>query len=226
MTGSSTLHGALMDNVYRYQRHIYDATRQNYLLGRDHLIAELAPPIGGSVLEIGCGTGRNLIALARRYPNARYFGIDISAEMLKTACGAIARHGLYDRIKVVQADALTFDPRELFDRGYFDRIFFSYTLSMIPDWSGALARAASLLGTGGRLQVVDFGGCEALPPQFRRLLYWWLSRFHVEPRRDLQRMLENLAASPDLVKFERLYRGYAIAGVLTVKDRGPDCSSV
>ena len=36
-------HAALMDRVYRRQRHIYDATRKFYLLGRDPLIERLAP---------------------------------------------------------------------------------------------------------------------------------------------------------------------------------------
>ena len=143
MTAASGFHGTLMDNVYRYQRHIYDATRRNYLLGRDRLISELAPPVGGTVLEVGCGTGRNLIALAKRYPSARFYGIDISSEMLKTARAAIARHGVYDRISIAEADALTVNPRELFGRDDFDRIFFSYTLSMIPDWTGALPRLPS-----------------------------------------------------------------------------------
>jgi len=50
-----------MDRMYRHQRHIYDASRKFYLLGRDALITGLAPPKGGTILEIGCGTGRNLI---------------------------------------------------------------------------------------------------------------------------------------------------------------------
>lgn len=204
-----------MDNVYRYQRHIYDATRHNYLLGRDRLIAELAPPIGGSVLEIGCGTGRNLIALAKRYPSARICGIDISAEMLKTARTAIARRGVYDRIKLAEADALTVDPGMVFSRSQFDRVFFSYTLSMIPDWTDALAHAASLLKPGGRLQVVDFGSCESMPAKFKQFLYWWLSQFHVEPRVDLGSAMKALATSPEKVKVQALYRGYAISGVLT-----------
>ena len=37
-----------MDGTYRWQRHIYDITRKYYLLGRDGLIADLAPPSGGS----------------------------------------------------------------------------------------------------------------------------------------------------------------------------------
>jgi S-adenosylmethionine-diacylgycerolhomoserine-N-methlytransferase len=135
--------------------------------------------------------------------------------MLKTARLSIARHGVYDLITLAQRDALTLDPIELFSRSHFDRIFFSYTLSMIPDWTGALSRAASLLKPGGRLQVVDFGACEAMPMYFRRLLYWWLARFHVEPRLDLGLAMSDLAASPEKVKLETLYRGYAVAGVLT-----------
>jgi len=65
-TGASA--AAHMDAIYRYQRYIYDASRKYYLLGRDRLIGELAPPPGGSVLEIACGTGRNLVKAARRYP--------------------------------------------------------------------------------------------------------------------------------------------------------------
>jgi S-adenosylmethionine-diacylgycerolhomoserine-N-methlytransferase len=204
-----------MDNVYRYQRHIYDATRHHYLLGRDRLIAELAPPPGGAVLEIGCGTGRNLIALAKRYPAAKLYGIDISTEMLRTAKAAVARHGVYDRIRLAEADAVTFNAVELFSRGAFDRIFFSYTLSMIPDWTGALAHAASLLKPGGRLQVVDFGPCDAVPLHAKSALYWWLKLFHVQPRLELDSALHNLAASPEKATFQKIYRGYAIVGVLT-----------
>ena len=54
-----------MDAIYRGQRHIYDLTRKYYLLGGDGLIHDLAPPAGGSILEVGCGTARNLIAAAR-----------------------------------------------------------------------------------------------------------------------------------------------------------------
>ena len=53
---------APMDAIYRRQRFIYDLTRRPYLFGRDQMLAELEPPPGGSVLEIGCGTARNLLA--------------------------------------------------------------------------------------------------------------------------------------------------------------------
>ena len=76
-------HSALMDQVYRRQRHIYDATRKYFLLGRDRLLDALDPPAGGRVLEVGCGTGRNLIRAARLHPQAIFHGFDISAEMSK-----------------------------------------------------------------------------------------------------------------------------------------------
>ncbi|RVD53610.1 class I SAM-dependent methyltransferase, partial [Mesorhizobium sp. M7A.F.Ca.ET.027.03.2.1] len=87
-------HAELMDGVYRWQRHIYDLTRKYYLLGRDLMISGLDVPVGGTVLELGCGTGRNIILAARRYPDARFYGLDISAEMLETAGKAIDREGL------------------------------------------------------------------------------------------------------------------------------------
>ena len=140
-----------MDAIYRYQRYIYDATRKYYLLGRDRLLAELQPPAGGSVLEIACGTGRNLILAARRYPDARFYGFDISNAMLDTARAAIARNGLSDRISVAAGDAAEFSGERLFGVAAFDRVVISYALSMIPPWRTALQRAVDAVAPGGRL---------------------------------------------------------------------------
>src|SRR5258706_436482 len=120
----------LMDRIYRRQRHVYDATRKFYLLGRDRLIHRLNPPAGGRVLEIGCGTARNLIVAARTYPDVHFFGIDISSEMLGTARRLVAREGLASDIRLARADATTFDPALLFGVPGFSRIFVSYSLSM------------------------------------------------------------------------------------------------
>ncbi|MCW5734142.1 MAG: class I SAM-dependent methyltransferase [Enhydrobacter sp.] len=122
-----------MDRLYRFQRHIYDPTRKYYLLGRDRLIEGLAPPPGGAVLEIGCGTARNLLWAARLYPEAVCYGIDVSREMLVTASRRVERSGLARRVELAWADATTFDPGATFGRSDFSRIFFSYSLSMIPD---------------------------------------------------------------------------------------------
>ena len=203
-----------MDSIYRHQRFIYDLTRKYYLLGRDRLIAELAAG-EAHVLEIGCGTGRNLVAVAQRWPGARLYGLDVSEAMLTTARGAVARRGLAGRVRMARADATTFESEEIFGRSGFDRVFMSYVLSMIPDWGAALERAAGSLAPGGRLVVVDFGQQEGLPSWFKRQLFRWLSLFHVRPIGDLRAALENLADAGGLqLRCRSLYRGYAVYAVL------------
>ena len=83
---------ALMDDMYRRQRHIYDLSRKFYLLGRDEAIARLRPAPGDKVLEIGCGTGRNLIKLAQAYPEG-------SAVRPRRIAGNVGDRGRLDRAR-------------------------------------------------------------------------------------------------------------------------------
>ena len=208
-------HADRMDGIYATQRHIYDLTRKYYLLGRDRLIADLDPPPGGTVLEVGCGTARNLILAARRWPDARFHGLDISEAMLATARAYVARAGLCDRIALAQADATDFDAPALFGDGGFDRVFMSYTVSMIPGWQAALRQAARAVAPGGALHIVDFGQQERLPAMWRGLLFAWLAKFDVTPRTTLFDVLAGLAKEEHmrLDRSSRL-RGYAWSAVL------------
>jgi S-adenosylmethionine-diacylgycerolhomoserine-N-methlytransferase len=204
-----------LDGNYRYQRHVYDLTREYYLLGRDRLIAGLAPPEGGSVLEVGCGTARNLIQAAKLYPHAQLFGIDLSRMMLETAQHSLAQNGLAYRVHLAHADATTFDPVPLFGYKRFDRIFFSYSVSMIPPWRAALAHAVEHLAPGGSLHLVDFGRGEGLPAAANRVLRAWLSHFHVTPRDDIEGHLRDLGASQQCdLYFSPRHRGYSNYAVL------------
>lgn len=218
MIASLSAAGA-MDRMYRHQRHIYDVTRKYYLLGRDLLIDRLRPRPGDCVLEIGCGTGRNLIRAARQYPQAYFYGIDISNEMLATARESIARAGLSARVHVAQADATAFETEILFGRALFQRVFMSYTLSMIPRWRAVLERSTASLAASGEMLIVDFGGQEGLPSWIRSALRSWLGLFHVAPRAELELELTILADRKDAtLAFERPYRGYAQYARLRMPD--------
>lgn len=209
-------HAGRMDAMYRLQRHIYDVTRKPYLLGRDALIGELALPSTGTVLEIACGTARNLLHIARRYPAALCFGVDISDQMLQTARAAIAREGTGDRVWVAQADATRLCPAELFGIAQFDRVVISYALSMIPEWEAALRIGAGLLRPGGSLHIVDFGDQAGLPAGFRKALLAWLRAFRVTPRTALRDRAGAIAAGLGLeYHYRPLYRGYAASAVLS-----------
>ena len=210
-----------MNRMYRRQRHIYDGTRRYYLLGRDRLIAGLQPEAGATVLEIGCGTGRNLVHAARLYPDVRLFGIDVSTEMLTSAIAAVSRHGLTKRIRVAHGDGTAFDPQALFGIASFDHVMISYSLSMIPDWRGVLQAAISRLKPGGRLHVVDFGHQERLPGIARALLKTLAGDIRRHPaRRARMRAVGDGGRAAAELKFERPFRGYAQYAVLT-RPSGP-----
>lgn len=200
-----------MDRMYRLQRWIYDPTRRWYLFGRDRLIDTLAIPPGGTVLEIACGTGRNLVHIAWRYPTADLYGIDISAEMLKTARANRRNTGLEQRIKLAWGDATTFDPVNAFGRpARFDRIVLAYALSMIPDWPAVIDRALALLAPGGSLHVVDFSGMEAWPWPARAAMHRWLAWFDVTPRPELVPALSARATDHDTeTRVQSVAGGYA-----------------
>ncbi|MEO0797823.1 MAG: class I SAM-dependent methyltransferase [Pseudomonadota bacterium] len=206
---------AHMDGIYKYQRYIYDVSRKYFLLGRDHLVSELKPPPGATVLEIGCGTGRNLILAARKYPECRFFGFDISEEMLKTARASIDKAGLSERIKVAQGDATNFDVEAMFGIRHVDRAFCSYTLSMIPPWKAVLPEALKAIGSTGEFHVVDFGQQAGWPRWFRSMLTTWLRKFTVYPRAELEEALRAAADDAGVpMMFRHLTRDYAQYAVL------------
>jgi len=209
-----------MDRMYRHQRYIYDLTRKHYLLGRDELIRRLRPAPGETVLEVGCGTARNLIVAAKLYPQARLFGVDVSNEMLAFANEQLRRDGLTGRVSLARGSAEDFDPAALFGVAAFDRVFVSYSLSMIPRWREALDHALALVAPGGRLAVVDFGDQERLPKPFRAVLRRWLALFDVTPRGDLEAALRDAAARHGAaLTVTRPYLGYAQLAVLTAPRR-------
>jgi S-adenosylmethionine-diacylgycerolhomoserine-N-methlytransferase len=194
--------------MYRYQRYIYDFTRKYYLFGRDTLIRDLHAQPGASVLEVGCGTGRNLTMIGDLYPEARLFGLDISAEMLATARAKLRRYGRPDTILRV-ADATNFTASAFAEAG-FDRIVISYALSMIPNWERAIDAAIAALSPGGSLHIADFGQQEGWPGGFRRVLQAWLRRFHVTPRETLFDVMRQKAESNGAtLELKSIGRGYA-----------------
>ncbi|HWK45085.1 MAG TPA: class I SAM-dependent methyltransferase [Stellaceae bacterium] len=199
-----------MDAIYRTQRHFYDFTRKFYLFGRDQLLDGLPVAPGARVCEIGCGTGRNLIRLARRRPDLDLYGIDVSTVMLETAAASIARAGLAHRIRLAHAGGAAFDAPAAFGIDAFDVAYFSYVLSMIPDWASAVDRAVGLVRPGGTLAVVDFGD-QGRAGAWRRIpLLAWLRLFDVAPRAEIEAGLRDRAAAWGGPVMERdIGRGYA-----------------
>lgn len=205
-----------MDQIYRYQRYIYDLSRKFYLLGRDKLIDELNAPQGGTILEVGCGTGRNLIKAAKKYPTCKLYGFDVSTAMLETAENSLKRSNVKAEVQFAQGDATCFNGEETFGVGTYDCVFISYALSMIPPWREALDCALGCVKPGGSLHIVDFGQQQKLPKWFRSVLYAWLRLFSVHPQAELHDELVKVAERHNAkLEYKLLYGGYSEFAVIT-----------
>lgn len=157
-------HAERLQAFYLPQAVHYDAFRERLLHGREDLIRRLAPPRGGTVVELGGGTGRNLEYFGPRLRSfARVEVVDLCPALLEQARKRCARWpGV---AVVVEADATSYRPP-----GLVDCVYFSYALTMIPDWRAAVDNALGMLRPGGLLGAVDF----YVGPRHGRLLrsFW------------------------------------------------------
>lgn len=159
-----------LTGYYRWHARIYDLTRWSFLFGRKKIIQRAAAQVinPGRILEIGCGTGRNLVDLAECFPQAQIVGLDLSQDMLDRAAPKVARFGSRVLLKHQAYD------RPIAGEEKFDLIVFSYCLTMInPGYDEVLRICKSDLSDQGKVAVVDFH--ESRWGWFRR----WMGVNHV-----------------------------------------------
>lgn len=145
--------------------------RWSWLVAREFL-AWLGPAAGLDWLDVGCGTGAIMEAVAERYAPRRVAGVDPSPGFL-----AVARRRLPpDRAELHQGDA-----RQLpFDDAAFDRVVSGLVLNFVPDQPGAAAELARVVRPGGEvaLYVWDYAGAMQL------MRHFWDAAAALDPRGD------------------------------------------
>jgi S-adenosylmethionine-diacylgycerolhomoserine-N-methlytransferase len=187
---------ASLRGYYRWHAKFYDATRWAFLFGRRGLIETVAREIEAPsrILEIGCGTGKNLVALAEAFPSAKITGLDLSSDMLDRARAKTAP--FTDRIELLHRP---YDGPVAGEEGRFDLIVISYALSMInPGYDEVISLCRGDLREGGVIAVVDFH--ETRWTWFRK----WMGVNHVRMEGQI---LARLDAGYDAVVRE-IGRGY------------------
>jgi S-adenosylmethionine-diacylgycerolhomoserine-N-methlytransferase len=170
-----------VEKYYRFHSRIYDATRWSFLFGRTAILKNFADAAPQNILEIGCGTGRNLAELARHFPQAQVTGVDLSATMLDLARRKTAGFG--PRVQLLH-QAYT---SPLSDPPGYDLVLFSYALSMFnPGYDTAMSAARRDLVPGGHIAVVDFH--DSRFGFFER----WMGVNHVRMNGQLRPLLQSL----------------------------------
>ena len=146
-----------LKRYYRWNSHLYDATRWAILWGRDwfgdYLRIELEDLskkiVEPCIVEIGCGTGYHLSALAPEFKRCMFYGFDVSAQMLKKA---------QKKIHTFENVALReeyFSPNSV-QISSVDCFICSYSMSMNEDIHSYIKSIHKNLKDTGALYIVDF----------------------------------------------------------------------
>ncbi len=122
---------------------------------------QFAARCGSPILELGCGTGRVLLPLARQ--GYRITGIDASAAMLERARAKIAAEELIDRVTLIEQEMCDLELEERFNMAFAALNSFSH-LHTTDEQLHALARIRQHLHRGGLLILDMFN------PDMGRLL--------------------------------------------------------
>ncbi|GAA3796110.1 class I SAM-dependent methyltransferase [Amycolatopsis tucumanensis] len=118
-------------------------------------VADLAPPAGGVVADIACGTGRALPELRDAVgPGGTVLGVDVTPEMLAEA----AARGRHRVAALLLGDALHLP----FRTGALDAVFAAGLVSHLPDPVDGLRELARVCRPGGRLALFHPVGRAAL----------------------------------------------------------------
>lgn len=205
-----------LDRQYGWQRHLYDWTRPALLPGRDLLLLGVERAARSHettrsgetprVLEVGCGTGRNLRWLARRHPDWSLTGIELAAPMIAVASRRLRGWN----VTIVRGDACSNSPDRPFRRvAPAEAVFFSYSLSMMQRPEVAVIHAGESLRPGGTLHLLDFADGEEWPAPLRAGFQRWLRAWNVRPGVLRGDWLEQVAPRLRVERATQLRRGYA-----------------
>lgn len=182
-----------LHHYYRFHSLIYDMTRWSFLFGRNEMIRELDLQPGQSVLEIGCGTGKNLQKIVELYPETELWGIDLSDHMLKKASNKLCG---YQNVELIHGK---FGEYPLNRK--FDLILCSYMLSMTGEVLKSIMENICLhLNENGVIAVVDFQNTRVSGFES------WMQKNHVTMNGSLTDELSN-RFSVRSMKLESAYLG-------------------
>jgi ubiquinone/menaquinone biosynthesis C-methylase UbiE len=125
-------------------------------------------PVGGTILEVGFGTGKLLLELIRRVgKNGHVYGVDLSYGMCRFARRRLGRAGVLDRALLIAGDGY----RLPIAPGSMDGIFMGFTLELFdtPELMPVIQECMRVLKPGGQMGIVYLSASNR--PGFAERLY-------------------------------------------------------
>ncbi len=168
---------------------------------------------GGSILEVGCGTGNLLVQIAKAFPSARVVGVDIDAASVATARKRIADANLADRVEA-RHGSLTDLPAGSFDAAVMVEVLHEIGQPIRP---AVVKDTARVLNAGGWMVIVDetYPSTleEARKPEFRFPLHTGFEELlwgNVIPTREEQESLLKNAGLTGAIDRSLIGEGFTV----------------
>lgn len=121
-------------------------------LWRRRVVAEVARTAPREVLDVATGTGDLALGMARRMPECRITGVDLSERMLAEARRKAAARKLDDRTTFEQGDAEHLAAAD----GAFDAVTVAFGVRNFGDLDAGLRELARVTRPGGRAVILEF----------------------------------------------------------------------
>lgn len=148
MSTSGDLTRATVLQAYKAWAPVYDTVFGMFLgAGRKHAVREINKS-GGSLLEVGVGTG---ITLPDYSSNVKVSGIDLSPEMLAKAEERVRKHDLKNvtDLQVMDAEDLAYPDQS------FDTVVAMYVVTVVPDPDKVMSEMVRVCRDGGEVIVIN-----------------------------------------------------------------------
>jgi SAM-dependent methyltransferase len=163
----------------RMNRPVYENRLvRSWLPAMPEVVARLSA--GGRAIDVGCGTGVVPITIAKAFPAAEVWGLDLDERSISIARGYAEDAGVASRVRLVAGpiDAMPTDPG-------WDFVSTFDVVHDLPDPVGALSKIRSALADGGTYLMVEPRAADRLEDNlenpFARMLYG-ISCLHCVPQ--------------------------------------------